>query len=1107
MDRDETYLTPGSDGADVAKRWSLRAEENAAQANEPIFANPLYQEEDFTISIPVLHLVLADKIEQEMSAKKQKYPYWPGSVDELEELLQSFYSSAHAEDGLTPRIPVLIKTEKEKKDKKHLWLCTRSYYLKLSSSRQGDSYIVFGISRLTLREHDELSRGAVKLQVDRWHVHINYSMMNSNYKVASNSNEIQKILDAWERLEQYKKILRDVQHKEKTPLLSQEQEYFLHQVEDLVKISLEREQAKQPRPYIFFYDNVQATDVSRQTRDDVYKFHLSRSIGNPQVDMFVQLKEHKRIRGKIIRVEDDWFTIRFGREIDKDDVDPINGPFETVSMQSIYRVQRDAIEALRTQSANNRSLLNVLVDSVYQNHEPTTEYEGDPSLNEQQKKALQNALMVKDVLLIQGPPGTGKTYTINSIVQHYRKQKQRILVTARTHKAVDNVLEQLIDSKQTDNKQMVLRVGYEDKISFESKGLLIEAQAQIMQRNILDNTRGSLSNLEKLNSKLKEIEHCVDRIDFFTSKLNQSQQLFQDIKSKNEKIDQGYLIDFEEAEQQHHALLQSMHDEYNSYLAELKKLYDRQKFNNETYEDMCEIELTAVGELNKQKLKSEIENNGRNIKTLEEKARQVNERIEQEQQEYHRTINTYKQRREKEQKAGKACALYVQTVYRQIRPLLETAHALNMDIIKPEGLTPIELIEYLRYFQREWPDRRTQLEQRYQVLSRWHRRIDASADELHPILIRRADIIGATCIGSATAHVLADVDFDLVIVDEAGQINMLDLLVPLVKGKRTVLVGDHKQLPPLVDNDVYRRVCEMASENTEDMLPDQGDASGEDEQETNFSANGQHIQKMKEMLEKSVFELLFESARAAPGHMITLTEQHRMPELVANFVSEHFYEKTLDTAKEIKVKDQRYTDRLFSSPLVFIDTAHLPLDERRESRDGDITEEGDSSRRTSYTNPKEAEIIVRLITTYLSDEQEWAVIVPYRAQADYIRSALRDHLQSQYNPEFDENIATVDSFQGGQRANIIYGFTRSNSERRVGFLGELRRLNVALTRVRQQLVLVGDSMTLTRARDLAFRQLIKKLLVYIKKQGGIHIHYGAFIKTLTERELSDESET
>ncbi|WP_206301600.1 C-terminal helicase domain-containing protein [Streptomyces sp. V2] len=120
-------------------------------------------------------------------------------------------------------------------------------------------------------------------------------------------------------------------------------------------------------------------------------------------------------------------------------------------------------------------------------------------------------------------------------------------------------------------------------------------------------------------------------------------------------------------------------------------------------------------------------------------------------------------------------------------------------------------------------------------------------------------------------------------------------------------------------------------------------------------------------------------------------------------------------------------------------------------------------------NRAEADLLAALARRCTADDEEWAVIVPYRAQAALIRNLLKDL------PPGTGDIATVDSFQGGERDVVLYGFTRSNPSGEVGFLDELRRANVAFTRARRRLILVGDFDTLTRATDEGFRDLARAL--------------------------------
>jgi len=148
-------------------------------------------------------------------------------------------------------------------------------------------------------------------------------------------------------------------------------------------------------------------------------------------------------------------------------------------------------------------------------------------------------------------------------------------------------------------------------------------------------------------------------------------------------------------------------------------------------------------------------------------------------------------------------------------------------------------------------------DRRYNLLQEWRSYLEQRQQVLYSILVRTVDVVGATCIGISTCRYFQDVDFDVVIADEAGQIQVYDLLVPLVRGKAAILVGDHKQLPPYV-NDEARAVI--------------GENYGEDS---------------LRLMDRSLFEDLFVSAEKA-GHVVRLDEQFRMPECVADFVSVEF---------------------------------------------------------------------------------------------------------------------------------------------------------------------------------------------------------------------------
>src|SRR5262249_18155431 len=148
------------------------------------------------------------------------------------------------------------------------------------------------------------------------------------------------------------------------------------------------------------------------------------------------------------------------------------------------------------------------------------------------------------------------------------------------------------------------------------------------------------------------------------------------------------------------------------------------------------------------------------------------------------------------------------------------------------------------------------------------------------------------------------------------------------------------------------------------------------------------------------------------------------------------------------------------------DTSDSP--KRRETRVG-----GGEGPESGYTNSLEAQLIASLVRAYENQGCSWGVIVPYKKQAELIRQKLEQQVSAD---ELKDWVATVDSFQGKERDVVIYGFTRSNKKRQIGFMRELRRLNVGLTRASSQLIVIGDASFLTSTVEAEFSRLVRKLL-------------------------------
>jgi len=283
-------------------------------------------------------------------------------------------------------------------------------------------------------------------------------------------------------------------------------------------------------------------------------------------------------------------------------------------------------------------------------------------------------------------------------------------------------------------------------------------------------------------------------------------------------------------------------------------------------------------------------------------------------------------------------------------------------------------------------------------------------------IIRQAHVVCATLSGSAS-EALATEKFDCVIIDESGQAMLPAALIPMRKSNRYILAGDPHQLPPVIKSDKARTMG----------------------------------------LDESALARFMRSKSCAE-RITLLTEQYRMhPDIMAPS-SEWFYEGRLQAAPEMLL---HALPDILRSPWTFIDSAGCGFDEEKE--------EGSAS----TFNAAEAEFVLQRTLEILQacPDFQVGVIAPYRAQVAELMRQF-DALGVQAGMRERVEFATVDAFQGQERDAIVISLTRSNSEGEVGFLKEYRRTNVAMTRAKHHLLMIGDGATL--GSDSFYRQLIER---------------------------------
>ncbi len=324
-------------------------------------------------------------------------------------------------------------------------------------------------------------------------------------------------------------------------------------------------------------------------------------------------------------------------------------------------------------------------------------------------------------------------------------------------------------------------------------------------------------------------------------------------------------------------------------------------------------------------------------------------------------------------------------------------------------------------FTRTAPERGARREQRDEA-----KRLLADARKMEERLVAHlldsATVVCATLTG-LDDELLGNLQFDLAVIDEAAQTTEPACWIPLLRAKRLVLAGDHCQLPPTILSGAAQRL-------------------------------GFDLSMMQRLVEQW-------------GDVISrqLTTQYRMHGQIMRFSSAEFYESSLiaaDNVREHLLSDLPHVapGPLTQTAMQFIDTAGSDCVEQAES-------EG-----SSRNNPGEAEVVARQVAELFAAgvaPSEIAVITPYAAQARLLRMLIGNGAIE---------IDTVDGFQGREKEAIVISLVRSNTTGEVGFLADTRRTNVALTRARRKLIVIGDSST------LANHEFYRRLLDYFEREGA-----------------------
>ena len=341
-------------------------------------------------------------------------------------------------------------------------------------------------------------------------------------------------------------------------------------------------------------------------------------------------------------------------------------------------------------------------------------------------------------------------------------------------------------------------------------------------------------------------------------------------------------------------------------------------------------------------------------------------------------------------------------------------------------------------------------------------------DEIRKLYIAHANVIGTTCVASARRDFMEEYPtFDVVIIDEVSKATPPELLLPMLKGKKIILVGDHHQLPPL-----------MGQETLEEFLEE--------------SANQEEKRELEQLLKESLFERLFRTLPKQNKTMLAI--QYRMHEKIMQtitpFYEEGDYALTCGLENSDEVRDHLLETDLFErhKHLYWYDIPNEKPFFEAQVKGG-----------TSRYNEAELTMIKNMLVDLndatakaiqegkmdIGTKKNVGVISFYGEQVKRIDRLLTQELNL---PHLHCRTGSVDKFQGMEMDVILLSFVRNHDQPGgdIGFAKDYRRLNVALSRARELLAIIGSTEMFTkRPRNKQTRQMFERLLDNVKAQDGL----------------------
>ncbi len=680
-----------------------------------------------------------------------------------------------------------------------------------------------------------------------------------------------------------------------------------------------------------------------------------------------------------------YIKVDFETDIEKNILSRNGGKLKISFIGDSIRNKRreDALENFKRKNTANEDLFDIIdgkyyfEDLNYENKLSNIEAE---NLSDKQISAIEGVLNTKDIFLIQGPPGTGKTRVITKIIKRLIKDNKEVLVSSAQNLAVDNVMEGIFEEEivpyrygDSENKAMkVICENLADSISDNiDRNISKESEEELINnKKVLNDLKISLINIdkEKIKEKLNNININNKIIDKKIEDLKREINCIDDEKEEfgSSSITGDYI-----------KKNLPKYDSDERYIVDIDNLLINIRINN------------IISDKKSQTIE--------NIINLLEKS--ISYDIRGSERSYNNII--------KEIESQCDCIKSKSNPKEKWKNIIqEKVYEIDYEIDR--------LGDYAN-------------DPNYSKIKEFRDRVKNNILLLEDAIGKYPDVMGTTCQKVAAKgfrDINNDMNYDYVIIDEAGRSDPIDLLIPISRGKKVILVGDHKQLPHLVDNAVEEGLKELSTQ-----------------------------EQIDKYIRGSLFGRLYEELPS--DRKIMLDTQYRMNKEIGDAVSSLFYENKLKTGKN--ESNENDTPLYNGKSLIAINVNSKQ-----------------SSSKKSYKNDVEINFIISKLKEIDYDLEEYTkenrrlsigVISFYKLQSDIINKRLR-------NCNFkniDVSSGTVDSYQGLEKDIIIISSVRTEG---IGFIANKNRLNVALSRAKKIAIIVGNLENLRK--NETFRLLLDK---------------------------------